>query len=97
MKAEAAAAADASHKGRDPRATTHGEPNMKSSVVAALTVESTAPYHVSKLTPSHGHTAQDAKRKACHPGNPSGSRTLSLTTGRNQAAAWSSHAPEIKR
>src|SRR5713226_6332542 len=70
---------------------------MKSTVVAALIVESTALYHPSMLQPSYGHTAHAATRKACQPGRPCGSVTPSLTTGRNQAVAWSSHAPKITR
>jgi len=38
----AATHADARHSERDPRNIIDGEPNMKSSVVAALTVASTA-------------------------------------------------------
>src|SRR2546425_11368502 len=44
-----------------------------------------------------GHAAEEAKRKASHPGSPFGSFTPSLTTGRSHAAAWSSHAHEIRR
>ncbi len=82
---------------RDPRNATHGEPNMKKSVVTALTVASTAKYQASKWKLSYGQTAQNATRNACHPGSPPGRLTPPLTTGRNQAVNWSSHAPEIRR
>jgi hypothetical protein len=52
MKAEAAIQADTRCSVRDPRNTTDTEPKMKSSVVAALTVESTTLYHPSMLQPS---------------------------------------------
>jgi len=43
--------------------------------------------------------AQDAARNAAHPGKPGpiSPPKTPLTTGRNQAAPWSSQAPEIRK
>jgi hypothetical protein len=96
MKAVAAAHADARHIERDPCNTTHGEPNMKSSVVITLIVANTTPYPENSIAP-HGNTAQEANRNASHPGSPLERVTPSRSTGRSQAAACSSHAQEIRR
>jgi hypothetical protein len=78
-----------------PRNTTNGEPSMKRIVATALAVAGTAPCPV-KLIPSYGHTALNAARKASHPGSQLG-LAAPLTIGRNQAAAWNSHAAKIRR
>lgn len=95
-KAVAAAHADARHIERDPRNTTHGEPNMKSRVVRTLMVANTTPYPSNLIAP-HGNTAQEAKRNASHPGSPLERVTPSRYAGRSQAAACNSHAHEIRR
>jgi hypothetical protein len=95
-KAMAAAHADARRSEGDPRSTTHGEPNMKSSVVTALMVARATPYPENFIIP-HGNTEQEANQNASHPGSPLGSVTPSLSTGRSQAAACSSLAHEIRR
>ena len=88
--------ADLFRSDRDPRNTTHGEPNMKSSVVSTLTVARAEWYHESNSIPLQGQTPQAAPRNACHPGI-AGRYSPGLITGRNQATKWSSHAAEIRR
>jgi hypothetical protein len=98
MKAKAKIQADTRCTLRDPHHTIHTEPRTKSIVVAALPVGSILhPQQTESflLTPSYGHTADAAIRKACQPGRPFGNVTSPSTTGRNQAVTCSSQAAPI--
>src|SRR5258708_7481853 len=81
-KAAAATHAEACRTERVPRNTTHGDPTMNKSVVIALKIASTTPYH--ELPPSQA--ALHAMRKACHPLRGSIlPPPILVTTGRNHA------------
>ena len=88
--------ADARRTRREPCNTAHTEPKTNNTVVAALTVTTTAQMsHELTLNTPYGQTALEATRNACHPGNPYGRRTLSYSTGRNQAVACTNQAAQI--